>query len=148
MCFTHMYIYTYNCWKKSKLKSFFNNYSNHERMCVLITLCNVDKHSPFDIYIYIHLYMVKQAILVPFMDLTFLQHTFMHYATRMFNFIFLFKVPRSFRIDNKLALVPMRWMCLLQLPGRSFTHHRWSCGAACWCGSWASCWVLPIYKSS
>ena len=31
-----------------------NNYSNHPRMCVLSTLCgNVDKHSPFDIYIYI-----------------------------------------------------------------------------------------------
>ena len=34
--------------------TFFNNYSNHPRMCVLSTLCgNVDKHSPFDIYIYI-----------------------------------------------------------------------------------------------
>ena len=34
--------------------TFFNNYSNHSRMCVLSTLCgNVDKHSPFDIYIYI-----------------------------------------------------------------------------------------------
>ena len=29
--------------------TFFNNYSNHPRMCVLSTLCgNVDKHSPFD----------------------------------------------------------------------------------------------------
>ena len=28
--------------------TFFNNYSNHPRMCVLSTLCgNVDKHSPF-----------------------------------------------------------------------------------------------------
>ena len=35
--------------------TFFNNYSNHPRMCVLSTLCgNVDKHSPFDIYIYIY----------------------------------------------------------------------------------------------
>ena len=35
--------------------NFFNNYSNHPRMCVLSTLCgNVDKHSPFDIYIYIY----------------------------------------------------------------------------------------------
>ena len=35
---------------------FFNNYSNHRRMCVLSTLCgNVDKHSPFDIYIYIYI---------------------------------------------------------------------------------------------
>ena len=34
--------------------TFFNNYSNHLRMCVLSTLCgNDDKHSPFDIYIYI-----------------------------------------------------------------------------------------------
>ena len=33
--------------------TFFNNYSNHPRMCVLSTLCgNVDKHSPFYIYIY------------------------------------------------------------------------------------------------
>ena len=31
----------------------FNNISNHPRMCVLSTLCgNVDKHSPFVIYIY------------------------------------------------------------------------------------------------
>ena len=37
--------------------TFFNNYSNHPRMCVLSTLCgNVDKHSPFDIYIYIYIY--------------------------------------------------------------------------------------------
>ena len=36
--------------------TFFNNYSNHPRMCVLSTLCgNVDKHSPFDIYIYIYI---------------------------------------------------------------------------------------------
>ena len=37
------------------VRTFFNNYSNHPRMCVLSTLCgNVDKHSPFDfIYIYI-----------------------------------------------------------------------------------------------
>ena len=34
---------------------FVNNYSNHPRMCVLSTLCvNDDKHSPFDIYIYIY----------------------------------------------------------------------------------------------
>ena len=34
---------------------FFNNNSNHSRMCVLSTLCgNVDIHSPFDIYIYIY----------------------------------------------------------------------------------------------
>ena len=38
--------------------TFFNNYSNHPRMCVLSTLCgNVDKHSPFDIYIYIYIYI-------------------------------------------------------------------------------------------
>ena len=38
--------------------TFFNNYSNHPRMCVLSTLCgNVDKHSPFDIYIYIYVYI-------------------------------------------------------------------------------------------
>ena len=37
--------------------TFFNNYSNHPRMCVLSTLCgNVDKHSPFDIYRYIYIY--------------------------------------------------------------------------------------------
>ena len=37
------------------VRTFFNNYSNHPRMCVLSTLCgNVDKHSPFDIYIYIY----------------------------------------------------------------------------------------------
>ena len=36
---------------------FFNNYSNHPRMCVLSTLCgNVDKHSPFDIYIYTYIH--------------------------------------------------------------------------------------------
>ena len=36
--------------------TFFNNYSNHPRMCVLSTLCgNVDKHSPFDTYIYIYM---------------------------------------------------------------------------------------------
>ena len=39
--------------------TFFNNYSNHPRMCVLSTLCgNVDKHSPFYIYIiYIYIYI-------------------------------------------------------------------------------------------
>ena len=38
--------------------TFFNNYSNHPRKCVLSTLCgNVDKHSPFDIYIYIYIYI-------------------------------------------------------------------------------------------
>ena len=38
--------------------TFFNNYNNHPRMCVLSTLCgNVDKHSPFDIYIYIYIYI-------------------------------------------------------------------------------------------
>ena len=38
--------------------TFFNNYSNHPRMCVLSTLCgNVDKHSPFDIYISIYIYL-------------------------------------------------------------------------------------------
>ena len=95
--FNAIIIYIYNCWKKSKLKSyvrpwlppwrkgritclwiksvfdcltigiihetmvvhmtwvwtFFSNYSNHPRMCVLSTLSgNFDKHSPFDIYIY------------------------------------------------------------------------------------------------
>ena len=43
--------------------TFFNNYSNHPRMCVLSTLCgNVDKHSPFDflyIYIYIYIYIIQ-----------------------------------------------------------------------------------------
>ena len=39
--------------------TFYNNYSNHPRMCVLSTLCgNVDKHSPFDIYIYIYIHML------------------------------------------------------------------------------------------
>ena len=35
--------------------TFFNNYSNHPRMCMLSTLCgSIDKHSHFDIYIYIY----------------------------------------------------------------------------------------------
>ena len=92
----NIYIYIYDCWKKSILSkwlppwrkgritclwiksvfdcltigiihetivvqmtwvwTFFNNYSNHPRMCVLSPLCgNVDKHSPFDIYIYFFL---------------------------------------------------------------------------------------------
>ena len=58
------YIYIHNCWKKVQTQvhmtwvwTFFNNYNNHPRMCVLSTLCgNVDKHSPFDIYIYIYIY--------------------------------------------------------------------------------------------
>ena len=34
---------------------FFNNNSNHLHMCLLSTLCgSVDKHSPFDTYIYIY----------------------------------------------------------------------------------------------
>ena len=38
--------------------TFANNYSNHPRMCVLSTLCgNVDKHSPFDIHMYIYTYI-------------------------------------------------------------------------------------------
>ena len=37
---------------------FFNNYSNHPRICVLSTLCgNVDKRSPFYIYICIFIYI-------------------------------------------------------------------------------------------
>ena len=48
--------------------TFFNNYSNHPRMCVLSTLCgNVDKHSPFDIYIYIYIYILSTRSLVYFM---------------------------------------------------------------------------------
>ena len=40
--------------------TFFNNYSNLPRMCVLSTLCgNVNKHSPFDIYIHT-IYMQHQ----------------------------------------------------------------------------------------
>ena len=42
--------------------TFFNNYNNHPRICVLSTLCgNVDKHSPFDIYIYIYIYMYRSV---------------------------------------------------------------------------------------
>ena len=42
---------------------FFNNYSNHPRMCVLSTLCgNVDKHCPFDIYIYIYISQAAQQL--------------------------------------------------------------------------------------
>ena len=110
-------IYIYNCWKKSKLKSyvrpwfhgyyqssgsqkltwftdklcvpyvteaaileihiihetmvvhmtwvwtFFNNYSNHPRMCVLSTLCgSVDIHSLFYIYIYMYMFISCQTI--------------------------------------------------------------------------------------
>ena len=42
----------------------------------------------------------------------------------------------------------MRWMCLLQLPGRSFMHHWSDSGAACWCGAWAHSAVREITKSS
>ena len=41
---------------------FFNNNSNLPRMCVLSPLCgNVDKHSPFDIYIYICFVLLQQS---------------------------------------------------------------------------------------
>ena len=44
--------------------TFFNNYSNHPRMCVLSTLCgNVDKHSPLDDYIYIYIYIYTRVII-------------------------------------------------------------------------------------
>ena len=36
--------------------TFSNNYNNHPRMCVWGTLCGkVDKHSPFDIYIWFYI---------------------------------------------------------------------------------------------
>ena len=47
--------------------TFFNNYSNHPHMCVLSTLCgNVEKHSPFDIYIYIYVYICSRFCCVCF----------------------------------------------------------------------------------
>ena len=58
-----IYIYIYIIVEKSTYDltwvwNFFNNYSNHPRMCVLSTVCgNVDKHSPFHIYIYIYMYI-------------------------------------------------------------------------------------------
>ena len=48
------------------VRTFFNNYSNHPhpRMCVLTNFCgNVDKHSPFDIYIiYIYIYILHTGV--------------------------------------------------------------------------------------
>ena len=39
---------------QTRTNDFFNNINIHPRMCVLSNICgNVDKHSPFDIYIYI-----------------------------------------------------------------------------------------------
>ena len=39
-------------------------------MCVLSTLCgNVDKHSPFDIYIYIYIHMASGAIESGYLEL-------------------------------------------------------------------------------
>ena len=46
---------------------------------------------------------------------------------------------------------PMRWLRLLQLPGRSFMHHWSGCGATYWCGAWPTQpprWVLLVQKSS
>ena len=63
--FRILYIYIYNCWKKSELKSyvhmtwvwsFFNNCSNPPRMCVLSTLCGNVVHF---IYIYINKHIHK-----------------------------------------------------------------------------------------
>ena len=45
----------------------------------------------------------------------------------------------------------MRWICLLQLPGRSFMHHSSGSWAACWRGNGSTqppCWVFPVHKSS
>ena len=51
--------------------TFFNNYSNHPRMCVLSTLCgNVDKHSPFDIYIDIFVSSRRMSLLEYFSKYT------------------------------------------------------------------------------
>ena len=48
--------------------TFFNNYSNHPRMCVLSPLCgNVVKHSPFKyIYIIIYIYTCVSAVWTEF----------------------------------------------------------------------------------
>ena len=49
--------------------TFFNNYSNHPRMCVLSTLCgNVGKHSPVDIYIYVYIYIYDVWISTKWLD--------------------------------------------------------------------------------
>ena len=58
--------------------TFFNNYGNHPRMCVLSTLCgNIDKHSPFDIYICVcvcvHQELVCQVMLCYSLVLGFVQ---------------------------------------------------------------------------
>ena len=56
--------------------TFFNNYSNHPRMCVLSTLCgNVDKHSPFDIYIYHYGDYIMGAIASQITSLTIVNST-------------------------------------------------------------------------
>ena len=45
--------------------TFFNNYSNHPCMCVLSTLRGyVDKHGPFDIYIYIYILKLSWYIYI------------------------------------------------------------------------------------
>ena len=52
----------------------FNNDSNHPRMCVLSTFCgNVDKHSPFDIYIYIYIY--RDCMYIPSGSVTEAKHS-------------------------------------------------------------------------
>ena len=64
LLYTYIYIYLLKKVQTQVTCTFFNNYSNHPRMCVLSTLCgNVDKHSPLYMYIYtIHIYILYICI--------------------------------------------------------------------------------------
>ena len=128
----YIHIY-YCCWQKSKLKffvqitwvcTFFNHNSNHPRMCVLSTLWgNVDKHSPFDIYVYIYTYSITMQPIVVICEAQWLlsrqnadaqQHKthilcpFRHKRWRIVQVSYLFARMQRESHGNSAAAVPSR----------------------------------------